>query len=984
MGALSGLLQALPLPLAQLLRRSLNGKSAVERHNNAYYAAEAALKLAAAARIGVWLDRCIEPGGPLARQLEALALPSAGHWAGFLRDVDRALAGRPDCATLPLGDALGKLDRRREDWTRVRALAEAAEEAGVVTDQVRKSALREGFVGFFNLVVAYRNEVMGHGAQRRTAHYERFGELFLGALEEVFGGTELFGGLRLGQVRLRVTDDSASSDVTWQDLTGLAGMPLADPDRGPGPAFDGKRVSAGRLYLFGPGTAVPLHPLAVYREDEFGNEFVGFLNKTVRRTKRQADGPVDEVRRADYLDYATGEILQQESALEALTDLLAASRRGATAEDLRAAAPVDVPGIRPRAGAGGGRLDRRRLRAARRDRPGRHGHRLPGAPAQRQPHRRPQVLPPSLTGDKVVLARFRREIAVLARCDHPNVVRILTSGADGDRIYYAMEYVDGADLVRVSRVLTRWKTTGTALRDGHIPASISSVGASTAEGEKGGAEGEEHAPRAEAAEVPRIEGGRDYFTRLAELFADAAGGLDHIHEQGVIHRDVKPGNLMLTADGRRIVVMDLGLAKVADASQSLTRTETGVLGTLRYAPPEQLRRREAKVDRRSDVYGLGATLYELATGRPIFDGETEERVLKQVLDDQPVPPQRAERTVPRDLATIITVAVDKSPDRRYPTASAMADDFGPRRSATDRRATAGPIHRLGLFARRRPALVAALTTAVVLLSIAPGIWWLLNRPRTERRTFHCAVVAPVRGVPVCVQEVSGATAARRAVTFRMELRNGRLERMDRVNGSGEPAPDAELRGTVSSEYLYRTDGTLQEIVHRDRLDRVVRRDLFSEDVRRQSIVDEDHNPLPLEGSEVSVLLWTFDQAGHAVECRYANTFGSPRPDPNRMYGYRATVDRRGLPSAWDVMGPDGRPRPTPTGVARIDREYDERGNLAVVSYFGADGKPLVHGEGVSVRRTADHEVGNQAEEAFRNAEGGPTTRRPRFRSVVWA
>ena len=113
--------------------------------------------------------------------------------------------------------------------------------------------------------------------------------------------------------------------------------------------------------------------------------------------------------------------------------------------------------------------------------------------------------------------------------------------------------------------------------------------------------------------MPRIEGGRDYFTRLAELFADAAGGLDQSTSRG---SSTATSSREPDAHRRRaaaIVVMDLGLAKVADASQSLTRTETGVLGTLRYAPPEQLRRREAKVDRRSDVYGLGATLYELAT-----------------------------------------------------------------------------------------------------------------------------------------------------------------------------------------------------------------------------------------------------------------------------------------------------------------------------------------------------------------------------------
>ena len=423
------------LPLAQLLRRSLNGKSAVERHNNAYYAAEAALKLAAAARIGVWLDRCIEPGGPSPGSSKRWH-PSAGHWAGFLRDVDRALAGRPDCATLlpatHWGSSIGGA-RTGHECGRWRRRPRRPASSPI---RCARSAAR-GFVGFFNLVVAYRNEVMGHGAQRRTAHYERFGELFLGALEEVFGGTELFGGLRLGQVRLRVTDDSASSDVTWQDLTGLAGMPLADPDRG------GARLR--RQARIG-GKAVPVRSghgqfrSIRWRSTGRTSSATSSSGSSTRRSGERSGRRTDRSTKSAAPTTPTtppARSCSRRALLEALTDLLDRLRGGrATAEDLRARRPRSTcPGIRPRAGAGGGRLDRRRLRAARRDRPGRHGHRLPGAPAQRQPHRRPQGSPPSLTGDKVVLARFRREIAVLARCDHPNVVRILTSGADGDRIY---------------------------------------------------------------------------------------------------------------------------------------------------------------------------------------------------------------------------------------------------------------------------------------------------------------------------------------------------------------------------------------------------------------------------------------------------------------------------------------------------------------------------------------------------------------------
>ena len=116
--------------------------------------------------------------------------------------------------------------------------------------------------------------------------------------------------------------------------------------------------------------------------------------------------------------------------------------------------------------------------------------------------------------------------------------------------------------------------------------------------------------------VPQISEGRDYFTRLAEILADAASGVQHLHEHGIIHRDLKPANVMLTGDGKRAVIMDLGLAQLQDRSLSLTASSVKILGTPRYMPPEQLQHQMLEVTPKADIYSLGATLYELTALAP--------------------------------------------------------------------------------------------------------------------------------------------------------------------------------------------------------------------------------------------------------------------------------------------------------------------------------------------------------------------------------
>jgi formylglycine-generating enzyme required for sulfatase activity len=212
---------------------------------------------------------------------------------------------------------------------------------------------------------------------------------------------------------------------------------------------------------------------------------------------------------------------------------------------------------------------------------------------------------------------------------------------------------------------------------------------------------------------------RDLVRRLAVLLAEAARGIDHLHEHGVIHRDVKPGNLMVAVGDHRTVVMDLGLAKLREATESITLDRSRILGTLRYIPPEQLQQHVRPIDQRVDVYSLGATFYELMTGRPIFDGNTEARLIEQVLLEEPRHPRKVNPAIPRDLSTILRKSVDKDPRLRYPSAADFAEDV--ERFLADRPIAAQPptpFYLLALAVKRNKPLAATVAAAFVVVLAA--------------------------------------------------------------------------------------------------------------------------------------------------------------------------------------------------------------------------------------------------------------------------
>jgi len=275
------------------------------------------------------------------------------------------------------------------------------------------------------------------------------------------------------------------------------------------------------------------------------------------------------------------------------------------------------------------------------------------------------------------VARFRREAQAAAKLRHPAIVPIHEVGEFDGRHFYTMDYISGrslADLIRKGEVTTR---------------------------------------------------------RALDIAAQVADALDYAHVRGVVHRDIKPSNIMVDAEDR-VHIMDFGLAKQLDSDTKFTRTGT-TIGTPSYMPPEQASGESARVDNRADVYSLGAVLYEMLTGRPPFSGDTMMNTLIKVMNDEPVPPKRLNPRIHRDIQTIVLKAMEKSPERRYPSMRALADDirrFIAGESISAR--PAGPLYRAWRFVKRHYTAIFA-TAAVVGVGLTAAAIVLEARRDSELR-----------------------------------------------------------------------------------------------------------------------------------------------------------------------------------------------------------------------------------------------------------
>ncbi len=277
-----------------------------------------------------------------------------------------------------------------------------------------------------------------------------------------------------------------------------------------------------------------------------------------------------------------------------------------------------------------------------------------------------KVLRPEIAEAPNVKLRFQNEARLASQLNHDNIVTVHESGEHEGRLFYSMDFVEGKSLAEM-------------VKDGPIPAK-------------------------DAA-------------RYMEIVARA---VHFAHEKNVIHRDIKPGNILIDA-GNHPRVTDFGMAKDLKSATTLTQTNQ-LVGTINYMPPEQISPDYGKIGPRSDVYSIGATLYQLLTGQPPFVAESPPATLELIKTKEPVPLRGHNPQLPQDLETICLKCLEKAPRQRYDSALALADDLG--RFLQNRPIQARTPTRLDRslkWGRRNPGWAVSLTLALITVASVVGL-----------------------------------------------------------------------------------------------------------------------------------------------------------------------------------------------------------------------------------------------------------------------
>jgi serine/threonine protein kinase len=294
-----------------------------------------------------------------------------------------------------------------------------------------------------------------------------------------------------------------------------------------------------------------------------------------------------------------------------------------------------------------------------------------------------KILPPEVAADPGRLHRFVREAKAASALNHPNIATIYEIGESGGIHWIAMELVEGATL----------------------------------------AEG--------------LKGKRPELDEILNIGIQVAGALEEAHGKGIIHRDIKPSNIMMTPKGQT-KILDFGLAKMTrrdglalTAESTDTHTQPGLLmGTARYMSPEQVLGQP--VDNRTDIFSLGAVLYEMAAGKPPFAGETSLAIFDAIMHQVPSWPSYVRDRIPEELQRVINKALEKFRELRYQVAVDLSADL--RRLKSDRQ-TAGEVEVPSGAGRRKYVMALSIVLAAAALGVAGWLWLTSTRPASQESQF---------------------------------------------------------------------------------------------------------------------------------------------------------------------------------------------------------------------------------------------------------